>query len=77
MIKLWDQDLQGYQFSVTHRSNKMMKYVDAINRFYEPEIATHLKVAGIIRKEKNTSILETCDHTIFHTLNSPQHIGKG
>ena len=36
MIKRWAQELLGCPFSVIHHSNKMMKYVDALNRFYEP-----------------------------------------
>ena len=48
MIKRWAQDLLGYQFAVIHRNAKMMKDVDGLNRFYEPEIADFLKVAAIL-----------------------------
>ena len=30
----------------------MVKNVDDLNRFYETEIATHLKVAAILRQEE-------------------------
>ena len=51
MIKRWAQELIGYQFSVIHRNAKMMKDVDSLNRFYEPEIAEFLKVAAILRRD--------------------------
>ena len=53
----------------------MVKNVDDINRFYEAEIATHLKVAAILRQEEFFR-LEAYDHTTFYTLESPQNIGK-
>ena len=49
MIKPLAQELLGYQFAVIHRNTKMMKDVDSLNRFYEPEIAEFLKVAAILR----------------------------
>ena len=70
MIKRWDQ------FSVIHRSYKMMKYVDALNRFYGPEISTHLKVSTILRQEDKFIIPKEYDHTKFHTLDGSQNIGK-
>ena len=48
MIKRWAQELLGYQFAVIHRNSKMMKDVDGLNRFYEPEIAEFWKVAAIL-----------------------------
>ena len=51
MIKRWAQELLGYQFAVIHRNAKMMKYVEGLNRFYEPEIAEFLKVAAILRSD--------------------------
>ena len=54
----------------------MMKYVDALNKFYEPEISTHLKVAAILRGEDKFIIPESYNNTTFHTLDAPQNIGK-
>ena len=53
----------------------MVKNVDDLNRFYETEIATHLKVSAILRQEEFFR-LEAYDHTTFYTLESPQNIGK-
>ena len=35
-IKLWAQDIIGYQFLIIHHSHKIVKDVDALNSFYEP-----------------------------------------
>ena len=48
IIKRWAQELIGYQFAVIHRNAKMMKDVNGLNRFYEPDIAEFLKVAAIL-----------------------------
>ena len=76
MIKHWNQELLGCKFSVIHHSHKIMKYVDALNMFYEPKIATHIKAAAILRQEGNFLKPEAYYHTIFHTLDAPQQIGK-
>ena len=77
MIKFCSQEIIGYQFSFIQRSRKMIKYVYALNCFYETEISTHTKVAAILRQEGN---LLYHKHTI--TLHSvplkppPQYISK-
>ena len=53
-----------------------MKDVDALNRFYESEIATHIKVVSTLRREKKILIPEVCNHTTFHTCDTPQYIGQ-
>ena len=54
----------------------MMKYVDALNYLYEPEIATCIKVVAIFRQEGNKFRPESYNHTTFLTLTPLQHIGK-
>ena len=48
----------------------MVKNLDDLNHSYETEIATHLKVAAILRQEELFR-LEAYDYTTFYTLESP------
>ena len=50
MVCRWAQELLGYQFTVVHRSNRMMVDVDALTRRYGPLIAMHCMVATILRQ---------------------------
>ena len=76
MIKLWAQELLGYQISVIQYKNKMAKDADDLNHLYELKISTHHKVTSIIRQEHKYLIPESYNHTKFHTFEAPQHIGK-
>ena len=49
----------------------MMEYVYAHNYFYELKIATHLKLAAILRQEDNFLRPEAYNHTILFTLDVP------
>ena len=44
----WAQELLGYQFTVVHRSYKMMMDVDALSRRFGPLIAQHCAIAYML-----------------------------
>ena len=71
IIQKWVQELPRYQFEVIQCSHKMMEYMYVHNYFYEPKIATHLKLAAILRYEDKFIRPEAYNHTIFFTLDAP------
>ena len=77
MIKRWAQELLDYHFTVIHRNARMMKDVDGLNRFYEPEIAEFLKVAAILRSDDAKKRPDAYDRTNFKTITVPTKVNKG
>ena len=47
MIRRWAQELLGYQFSVIHRENKLMRDVDALSRRFGKSITSHILISSI------------------------------
>ena len=74
MIKRWAKDLLGYQFAVVHRNAKMMKDVDGLNRFYEPEIAEFLKVAAILQIDDAKKQPDAYNRTNLRELATPTKV---
>ena len=77
MIKRWAQELLGYHFTVIHRSAKMMKDVDSLNRFYEPEVAEFLKVAAILRSDDAKKRPDAYDRSNFKTVALVTKMNRG
>ena len=44
----WAQELFGYQFTIVHRSYKMMMDIDALSRRFGPLIVLHCSIANIL-----------------------------
>ena len=51
MLMRWAQELLGYNFSVIHRPERMMRDVDALTRFYDPLVRSHVQRAAEYRSE--------------------------
>ena len=67
MVCRWAQELLGHQFTVVHRSNRMMVDVDSLTRRYGPLIAMHCMVATILRQRDFTLKSLAYDSSIFYT----------
>ena len=67
MVCRWVQELLGYQFTVVHRSNRIMVDVDSLTRRYGPLIAMHCMVATILRQRDITLKALAYDSSIFLT----------
>ena len=48
MICRWAQELLGYHYSIIHRCERMMKYVDSISRRFGPAIAVYIRAAALL-----------------------------
>ena len=57
----WAQELLGYQFTIVHRSYKMMMDVDALSGRFEPLIALHCSIANILHGVDIKNRLDTYD----------------
>ena len=53
MVSRWAQELLGYNFSIIHRTWKMMVDVDALGRQYTPDIENHIAIAALLRQQDN------------------------
>ena len=51
MLQRWAQDLLGYDFEVVHRSERMMRDVDALSRLHHPLVAKYMATAVALRAE--------------------------
>ena len=49
MIYRWTQELIGYHFTVLHRSNNMMRDVDALTRRFSSLIIQHIHTSNILQ----------------------------
>ena len=49
MIYRWTQELIGYHFTVLHRSNNMMRDVDALTRRFGSLIIQHIHTSNILQ----------------------------
>ena len=83
MICRWAHNLLGYQFTVIHRSNKLMGDVDALRRRYGLLICSRLQIAHVLKigDEKSRPAayfshnLHTCTSTQKKRIDfQPQHI---
>ena len=52
MVCCWDQKLLGYYFSILHRSEHVMRDIDAISRWFGPLIAFHIFTASLLSNEE-------------------------
>ena len=59
------QELLGYQFSILHRSNKMMVGVDALLRRFVTLISQHCMIASILHNTDKIKILDAYDEALF------------
>ena len=55
MICRWAQELLGYHFTVLHRSQSMMRDVDALSRRFGPLIVQHINTADILHDIDNSN----------------------
>ena len=66
----WAQELLGYQFTVVHRSNRMMVDVDSPTRRFGPLTAYHCMIAGILQRRGESFLPTAYDSSSFHTRSS-------
>ena len=65
MVCRWAQELLGYQFSIIHRSNKMMADVDELTRRFGKLISQHCMIASILYHTEKIKRPEAYDEAVF------------
>ena len=64
-VSRWSQELLGYQFTIVHRSYKIMMDVDALSRRFGPLIAQHCAIAYMLHSVDTRHRPEAYDDTNF------------
>ena len=64
MLCRYSQEMMAYNFDCVHRSNTMMRDVDALSRMYDPLIAEHIELSYCLRErdKRNRPEAYSSDH---------------
>ncbi|MGH7955061.1 MAG: hypothetical protein ACREOZ_03790 [Gloeomargaritales cyanobacterium] len=68
MVCRWSQELLGYNFTVLHRPERMMRDVDALSRFYNGLIATYEERLAALQTKSRRNYPESYTASDLSTL---------